>query len=89
MKSRGKMGSLALTLSLLFVVTNVAAQEVLSPPSEADQSSAVGSLRSINTAEVFYYKQYQRASARHSSHWACHRGAQSPPPPLRDCLIIL
>jgi len=60
MKSRGKMGSLALTLSLLFVVTNVAAQEVLSPPSEADQSSAVGSLRSINTAEVIYYKQYQK-----------------------------
>jgi hypothetical protein len=60
MKTRVEMGSLALMFSLLFVVTNVAAQKVLSPPSEADQENAVGSLRSINTAEVFYYKQYKK-----------------------------
>ena len=60
MKSRVEMGSLALMFSLLFVVANVAAQKVVSPPSEADQANAVGSLRSINTAEVFYYKQYNK-----------------------------
>ena len=60
MKSRVAMGTLALMFSLLFVVANVAAQKVLSPPSEADQANAVGSLRSINTAEVFYYKQYKK-----------------------------
>jgi type IV pilus assembly protein PilA len=42
------------------VATHVAAQKVSSPPSEADQASAVGSLRSINTAEVFYDRQYQK-----------------------------
>ena len=60
MKTRVEIGSLALMLSLLSVATNVAAQKVLSTPSEADQANAVGSLRSINTAEVFYYKQYNK-----------------------------
>jgi type IV pilus assembly protein PilA len=60
MKTRVEIGSLALMLSLLSVATNVAAQKVLSTPSEADQANAVGSLRSINTAEVFYNKQYNK-----------------------------
>jgi type IV pilus assembly protein PilA len=60
MKTRAKIGSPALKFSLLFVVSNIAAQKIPPPPSEADQSSAVGSLRSINTAEVFYYKQYRK-----------------------------
>jgi hypothetical protein len=60
MKTRREIGSLAFLFPILFVVTNVAGQEALSPVSEADQSSAVGSLRSINTAEVFYDKQYKK-----------------------------
>jgi type IV pilus assembly protein PilA len=60
MKIRGELGNLALMFSLLFAVNNVAAHKALSPSSEADQWSAVGSLRSINTAEVFYYKQYKK-----------------------------
>jgi len=60
MKTRTGIGSLALMFSLLLVVTNVAAQETLSPPSEAEESTAVACLRSINTAEVFYYKEYKK-----------------------------
>jgi type IV pilus assembly protein PilA len=59
-KTRTAIGRLALIFSLLLVATGLAAQRILSFPSEADQSSAVGSLRSINTAEVFYDKQYRK-----------------------------
>ena len=60
MKTRTAIGGLALISSLLLVATGLEAQRILSSPSDADQSSTVGSLRSINTAEVFYDKQYRK-----------------------------
>lgn len=59
--SNGKwaVGAAALLVSLLAAVWS-AAQEAPKPPSEQDQATAVGCLRSINTAEAYYSKEYKK-----------------------------
>ena len=50
---------LALWCVMVVVCVGVAlAQQTATPPSEEDQSSAIGSLRSLNTAEAYYAKEY-------------------------------
>ncbi len=53
------VGTATLLVSLLAAVWS-AAQEAPQSPSEADQSTAVGCLRSINTAEAYYSKEYKK-----------------------------
>ena len=50
----------ALTLSFVTISSALKAQETSGLPSKEDQETAVGCLRSINTAEVYYAKEYQK-----------------------------
>jgi hypothetical protein len=54
-------------------VATVSAQKTPTPPSEEDQSTAVGCLRSLNTAEAYYAKEYARG-------FSPSLAALSPPP---------
>jgi hypothetical protein len=65
---------LALGCVMVMVCAGVAlAQKTATPPSEEDQSSAIGSLRSLNTAEAYYAKEYSRG-------YSPLLAALSPPP---------
>jgi hypothetical protein len=50
--------TLALVLGTLFLSMAISAQESPGVPSHDNQLTAVGSLRSINTAEAYYAKEY-------------------------------
>jgi len=60
MKLRLALVVSALTFSFLAVSAALKAQETSGPPSKEDQETAVGCLRSINTAEAYYAKEYQK-----------------------------
>jgi hypothetical protein len=65
---------LALMCVLVVVSVGVAlAQKTATAPSEEEQSSAIGSLRSLNTAEAYYAKEYARG-------YSPSLAALSPPP---------
>lgn len=49
----------AAVILLVAISINLRAQAQETSPSQGDQASAVGCLRSINTAEVYYQKQYK------------------------------
>jgi hypothetical protein len=52
--------SIFLFFSALLIATTPAAQKASNPILQGDQATAVGCLRSINTAEVFYAKEYKK-----------------------------
>jgi len=60
MKLRSALVLSALTFSFLAVSSALKAQETSGPPSKEDQETAVGCLRSINTSEAYYAKEYQK-----------------------------
>jgi hypothetical protein len=60
MKIRTTLVISTLTCFFLVVTVGVRAQKASGPPSKEDQDSAVGSLRSINTAEVYFEKEYKK-----------------------------
>ena len=65
-----------LALGCVMVIASVAtvsAQKTATPPSDEDQSRAVGCLRSLNTAEAYYAKEYARG-------FSPSLAALSPPP---------
>jgi hypothetical protein len=65
-----------LALGCVMVVVGVGvalAQKAATPPSEEEQSNAIGSLRSLNTAEAYYAKEYARG-------YSPSLAALSPPP---------
>jgi len=65
-----------LALGCVMVIASVAtvsAQKTATPPSDEDQSTAVGCLRSLNTAEAYYAKEYARG-------FSPSLAALSPPP---------
>jgi type IV pilus assembly protein PilA len=52
--------SLALMFSILLITITLAAQNASNPVFEGDQATAIGCIRSINTAEVYYDKEYKK-----------------------------
>jgi hypothetical protein len=58
MKLRTTLVFAGLTFFVVTGAVGLGAQKASGAPSKEDQESAVGSLRSINTAEVYYAKEY-------------------------------
>jgi hypothetical protein len=52
--------SIFLLFSALLIATTTPAQKGSNPILQGDQATAVGCLRSINTAEVYYAKEYKK-----------------------------